>query len=204
MLKSFKLKKCKQSIYTLCDMLHKDTNCAYFKKFVLSNERLLTLQLHKLQSLSRRNKRFFALINTGITMVANWIKEWIFGSSDEEIMDELKRADEENREFLKEQVVLSNKSLHVQQQAFKKIINQINLLHSELSSLRDIYQKTQMVAHLHNLIQDAMLLLNHYQLIDVLTKVFVDEKTINCIDFIGEDMLKDNILTIDKKLGEAQ
>lgn len=81
MLHSFKLKECKQSINSLCKKLDNDSNCLYFKKFIDSNERLLTLQLKKLKSISNRQKRLFATINVAFALTMEWIKEWIFGDT---------------------------------------------------------------------------------------------------------------------------
>lgn len=159
-----------------------------------------------MKSISNRQKRLFATINVAFALTMEWIKEWIFGdTNNDKIIEDLKKADEENREFIKEQISIANQSLHIQKEAFKKIVLRINKIHTNLALLEKINIQNQNRFTLYNIMQETMIvLINHYQLIDSLTKIFSEERPLNFIDFIGEETFKKNLLTIDKKLGEAE
>lgn len=201
MKQSDQLKMCKEHINNLCSQIENKNSCVYFQRFMDTNEHALSKQLEKVKSLSKRSKRFLTLI----MLIYTWIRDWLADDViNQEIVDRLQKADQANKNLTLDHISISNKTLQIHKQGFNKINKNIQGLRNQLTLIEQIQQKTTLELELANTIQLANLIyLNHFQRMETLTKILMNDRSANLLEIIDENILLSNLDMISKELGKS-
>lgn len=199
------LKECRLKINELCEKMddpNVKTNCNYFRKFISSNEKSLNFEFNRIVSKLKRSKRFL----TVVALLYVWIKKWLSNDGvNQEIIDELQTIDQQNRDFIKNHISLTNNTLNVHKRAFHKIIHSINTLQNEIFRINEEKSVNLLKYNISNLIQFAtLIMLKHYQLMNTLNKILLKDVDANLLSIIDEETLLADLQNVAKKLGENQ
>lgn len=180
-----RLNNCKNKIMILCTDFGNSTNCEYFFKFMESNEKNIERELVKVESMAKRSKRYNLL-----PLPFGWLKNLFSSGIDQETIDKLQKTDTENRELIKDQMI-------IHKHAFHKITSDIQVLDSKISSIAKTQSLEFFNQQLNDLIQMAsFIFVQHHKIIITLTKIIMQSPDVNILNIVDEDLLIANLNTM--------
>lgn len=202
LLQTHELLQCRKKIIAICETLPNEPNCEYYEKFIETNERSLKVEFENIKSMAGHTKRHIII---GVVNLIRCIFRMFSSNIDQEIVDDLQKTSEKNRDMYRDQVVLFNATMFMNKNAFKNIHIQIRNLTDEIELMQGIESTTSRRLHLSNIIQFSHAILNkRYQLLSSLAKVLNHEKSVSIFNFIDIDIFFHDLKSIEERLGESE
>lgn len=198
---SLELHKCEQKIFEICTQITYEPNCVYYKQFIQTNEKHLKREFENLKFMTRLSKR-----SLSITSIISSVFVRLFSTnSDQDVVDELQKTDEENSDLVKTHISIMNSTMIINKQAFDRVNQRISMLNSDLLQLLNIESATILRIQLSNIIQISnLIMLDFYRAISLILKIVNRESTTSVLDLIDDDIFYSNLKNIEMNLGENE